>query len=107
LPKSCFFEPGNWQPFVSKFLNDPSSYEVLLRLLVLLVGGSIGAECGYGNKPSRFRTMILICLGFLFYPFSIIISGSVDRIAANIASYTGFIGVIVCSPIGSIAADQM
>ena len=68
---------------------------LLLRLLlVVLVGGSIGAEREYRNKSAGFRTMILICLGsFLFTTFSIAIGAdSTDRIASNIVTGIGFIG---------------
>ncbi len=73
----------------------PSLDELMLRLLmVLLVGGLIGAEREYRNKSAGFRTMILICLGsFLFTTFSISISGSdTDRIASNIVTGIGFLG---------------
>lgn len=70
--------------------------EVLLTrvLLVILVGGLIGAEREFRSKSAGFRTMILICLGsFLFTTFSIHISGSSsDRIASNIVTGIGFIG---------------
>lgn len=67
---------------------------MLRLLLVLLVGGLIGAEREYRNKSAGFRTMILICLGsFLFTTFSIYISGSdTDRIASNIVTGIGFLG---------------
>jgi putative Mg2+ transporter-C (MgtC) family protein len=73
----------------------PPLDELLLRLLlVVIVGGSIGAEREYRNKSAGFRTMILICLGsFLFTTFSIAIGGdSSDRIASNIVTGIGFIG---------------
>ncbi|HEU4632530.1 MAG TPA: MgtC/SapB family protein [Flavisolibacter sp.] len=70
--------------------------EVLLTriLLVILVGGLIGAEREFRSKSAGFRTMILICLGsFLFTTYSIHISGSSsDRIASNIVTGIGFIG---------------
>ena len=68
---------------------------LLLRLvLVILVGGLIGAEREYRSKSAGFRTMILICLGsFLFTTFSIHISGATnDRIASNIVTGIGFLG---------------
>ena len=63
-------------------------------LLVILVGGAIGAEREYRSKSAGFRTMILIFLGsFLFTKFSIHISGaSTDRIASNIVTGIGFLG---------------
>lgn len=72
------------------------SLEVLLfrLLLVVIVGGAIGAEREYRSKSAGFRTMILICLGsFLFTSFSIYITGSTnDRIASNIVTGIGFLG---------------
>src|SRR5215211_8564691 len=72
------------------------TFEVLLirLLLVIIVGGLIGAEREYRSKSAGFRTMILICLGsFLFTTFSIHISGGTnDRIASNIVTGIGFLG---------------
>lgn len=73
----------------------PSVETLLFRfLLVILVGGLIGAEREYRAKSAGFRTMILICLGsFLFTTFSIHISGGTnDRIASNIVTGIGFLG---------------
>ncbi|MDB5206338.1 MAG: hypothetical protein JWR72_1413 [Flavisolibacter sp.] len=73
----------------------PSLSTFLLQLLlVVLVGGIIGAEREYHSKSAGFRTMILICLGsFLFTIFSIhITNGTPDRIASNIVTGIGFIG---------------
>jgi len=45
----------------------PSFDVLLLRLLlVVLVGGLIGAEREYRSKSAGFRTMILICLGLSY-----------------------------------------
>jgi putative Mg2+ transporter-C (MgtC) family protein len=72
------------------------TFDVLLFrfLLVILVGGLIGAEREYRSKSAGLRTMILICLGsFLFTTFSIHITGSTnDRIASNIVTGIGFLG---------------
>lgn len=72
------------------------SFEVLLfrLMLVIIVGGLIGAEREYRSKSAGFRTMILICLGsFLFTTFSITITNdSSDRIASNIVTGIGFLG---------------
>src|SRR6188768_553135 len=68
---------------------------LLLRLLmVIVVGGLIGAEREYRSKSAGFRTMILICLGsFLFTTFSKFMSDiSPDRIASNIVTGIGFLG---------------
>src|SRR3954464_8594099 len=63
-------------------------------LLVVVVGGVIGAEREYRSKSAGFRTMILICLGsFLFTTFSKFMSeASPDRIASNIVTGIGFLG---------------
>jgi len=73
----------------------PSIEELLLRLLmVIAVGGIIGAEREFRSKSAGFRTMILICLGsFLFTTFSKFMSDiSPDRIASNIVTGIGFLG---------------
>jgi putative Mg2+ transporter-C (MgtC) family protein len=73
----------------------PEFDDLLFRLLlVVVVGGTIGAEREYRSKSAGFRTMILICLGsFLFTTFGIAISGSTsDRIASNIVTGIGFLG---------------
>jgi putative Mg2+ transporter-C (MgtC) family protein len=73
----------------------PSTEELMLRLLlVIAVGGIIGAEREYRSKSAGFRTMILICFGsFLFTTFSKFMSdASPDRIASNIVTGIGFLG---------------
>jgi putative Mg2+ transporter-C (MgtC) family protein len=67
---------------------------IIKLLLVLAVGGVIGAEREYSSKSAGFRTMILICLGsFLFTTFSLLITdGTNDRIASNIVTGIGFLG---------------
>ena len=73
----------------------PSLDVLLFRfLLVIIVGGLIGAEREYRSKSAGFRTLILICLGsFLFTSFSIHITGGTnDRIASNIVTGIGFLG---------------
>jgi putative Mg2+ transporter-C (MgtC) family protein len=73
----------------------PSTLEFLEQLLmVVIVGGLIGAEREFRSKSAGFRTMILICLGsYLFTTFGIYITGSTnDRIASNIVTGIGFLG---------------
>lgn len=73
----------------------PSLEVLLLRLLmVIVVGGLIGAEREYRSKSAGFRTIILICIGsFLFTTFSKFMSDvSPDRIASNIVTGIGFLG---------------
>lgn len=68
--------------------------EDCIRLVAaLLMGGLIGAEREYNGKAAGFRTMIMICVGSaLFTIVSGRISGSGDRIAANIVNGIGFLG---------------
>ena len=72
------------------------SFDVLLfrLLLVIIIGGLIGAERELKSKSAGFRTIIMICLGsFLFTTFSIYISPNTpDRIASNIVTGIGFLG---------------
>jgi putative Mg2+ transporter-C (MgtC) family protein len=73
----------------------PDTETLLFRLLlVIVVGGVIGAEREFRSKSAGFRTMILICLGsFLFTTFSLYLSGDTsDRIASNIVTGIGFLG---------------
>lgn len=73
----------------------PSLEVLLFRLLmVIIIGGLIGAEREYRSKSAGFRTIILICLGsFLFTTFSKFFSdASPDRIASNIVTGIGFLG---------------
>jgi putative Mg2+ transporter-C (MgtC) family protein len=71
-------------------------YEDLLRLvLAVVVGGLLGAEREYREKPAGFRTLIFICLGAtLFTTLSRLLAPSDDpvRIAANIVTGIGFLG---------------
>lgn len=68
---------------------------LLLRLLmVIIIGGLIGAERELKSKSAGFRTIMMICLGsFLFTTFSRYISPQTpDRIASNIVTGIGFLG---------------
>ena len=70
-------------------------YEDLLRLaLAVVVGGLLGAEREYREKPAGFRTLIFICLGatlFTILSRALAPDDSV-RIAANIVTGIGFLG---------------
>lgn len=73
----------------------PSISNLLFQLLlVILVGGIIGAEREYRSKSAGFRTMILICLGsYLFTTFSKYMTDlNPERIASNIVTGIGFLG---------------
>lgn len=41
-----------------------SVYEIMLRLfLAMIMGGAIGIEREYKNRPAGIRTHILVCMG--------------------------------------------
>ena len=72
------------------------SIDVLLfrLLMVIVIGGLIGAERELKSKSAGFRTIMMICMGsFLFTTFSMYISPQTpDRIASNIVTGIGFLG---------------
>ena len=71
--------------------------DIFLKLILsIVIGGAIGAEREYRSKSAGFRTMTLICLGAtLFTVFSQWIGapGNPDRIASNIVTGIGFVGM--------------
>lgn len=71
------------------------STEIITVLISIFCGSLLGLEREYHNKSAGFRTMILICLGstiFTMVSRKMGVSGSDDRIAANIITGIGFIG---------------
>ena len=71
------------------------STEIITILISIFCGSLLGLEREYHNKSAGFRTMILICLGstiFTMISRKMGVSGSDDRIAANIITGIGFIG---------------
>lgn len=77
--------------------------DLLVKLLVAsILGGSIGLEREFSDKPAGFRTNLLICVGAaLLTDLSVLVSrlgGPIDgtgdpaRIAAQIVSGIGFLG---------------
>ncbi len=78
--------------------------EMLIKIfLALVLGGALGMERQYHDKPAGFATNCLICLGaMLFTVLSEIMGlagGDPGRIAAQIVTGVGFIGA------GSILRD--
>lgn len=71
------------------------STEIITVLISIFCGSLLGIEREYHNKSAGFRTVILICLGstiFTMVSRKMGVSGSDDRIAANIITGIGFIG---------------
>lgn len=78
-------------------MNTQELIDELIKMgISILLGGVLGLEREYQNKPAGFRTLALICIGATaFTILSIRLSGagmSHDRIAANIITGIGFIG---------------
>ena len=70
-----------------------NSNDLTTMLVSVLCGGLLGIEREYLNKSAGLRTIVLICLGStIFTMVSQRVSGSEDRIAANIITGIGFIG---------------
>jgi putative Mg2+ transporter-C (MgtC) family protein len=79
--------------------------EILLRLFISVVlGGLIGLERRYHDKPAGFMTNTLICVGSTVFALCSMYSASVSggdpaRIAAQVVAGVGFLGA------GSILRD--
>lgn len=79
--------------------------EIIMRILVaLILGGVIGLERQYHDKPAGFATNTLICVGSAVFAMLSILSayylgGDPARIAAQIVAGVGFLGA------GSILRD--
>ena len=85
---------------VFNFLCDIDLWTVMLRIgLALLIGGVIGMERGKQGRAAGMRTHILVCLGATLtsmtgaYAFSIFEVGDPLRVAAQVISGIGFLGV--------------
>lgn len=101
---------------MSEFTNELPLYEIILRIVMaIIIGGVIGYERGYQNRPAGFRTHILVCLG------AAIVSMIQDQLRVNILKYTilhpevaqvlktdlGRIGAQVVSGIGFLGAGTI
>ena len=74
-----------------------SSLDLMLRLLLAAgLGAAIGLEREYRRKPAGLRTNMLIAIGsalFTMVSFEVArISGTPDRIAAQVVTGVGFLG---------------
>lgn len=78
--------------------------EMLTKIfLALVLGGALGMERQYHDKPAGFATNCLICLGAMLFTILSLVMGAAGgdpgRIAAQIVTGVGFIGA------GSILRD--
>ncbi|WP_423784024.1 MgtC/SapB family protein [Fusobacterium varium] len=68
--------------FLNEFALDLSLKSIILRIfMAIIIGGIIGYERGYNNRPAGFRTHILVCLG------ATIISLTQDQLRINIVKF--------------------
>ncbi len=72
-------------------------YELSIKILFsLLLGGSLGMERQYHDKPAGFATNCLICVGAMMFTimseYMGLAGGDPGRIAAQIVTGVGFIG---------------
>ncbi len=78
--------------------------DILIKVfLALVLGGALGLERQYHDKPAGFATNCLICLGAMLFTvlseFMSLQGGDPGRIAAQVVTGVGFIGA------GSILRD--
>ena len=86
---------------IMDFLRDFNVITVAIRLaLAMIIGGTIGIERGKQGRAAGMRTHILVCLGATlatmigFYSMEVLdYSGDPLRIAAQVVSGIGFLGV--------------
>jgi putative Mg2+ transporter-C (MgtC) family protein len=67
-------------------------------LLAVALGGIIGIEREWFNKPTGFRSIILVCLGATIFTICSHRLGTIDdhsRIASNIVMGIGFVGGVI------------
>lgn len=72
---------------------------IILRLcLSMIIGGILGIERGFKNRPAGFRTYMLVCVGsaiiMMTNQYIVIVFGSSDpaRLGAQVVSGIGFLG---------------
>lgn len=76
-----------------------SSTSIVLRLfLSMVIGGILGMERGFKNRPAGFRTYILVCVGAAIimmtnqYVFQTYATSDPVRMGAQVVSGIGFLG---------------
>jgi len=81
-------------------IRDITTVTVLSRLLfAILLGGAIGLERSYKNRPAGFRTHILVCIGAtiasmtgIYLYLNMKLPTDISRLGAQVVSGLGFIG---------------
>lgn len=90
--------------FSAHVLYDRSMEEILIKiLLAVILGGALGMERQYHDKPAGYATNCLICVGAMLFTilseYMGAAGGDPGRIAAQVVTGVGFIGA------GSILRD--
>lgn len=81
-------------------LRDITTLSTTIRMLIaVLLGGAIGMERSYKNRPAGFRTHILVCVGAciasmtgIYLYLNMHLPTDISRMGAQIVSGLGFIG---------------
>ena len=81
-------------------IRDITMLSTLIRLLfAVLLGGAVGLERSYKNRPAGFRTHILVCLGAtiasmtgIYLYLNMKLPTDISRLGAQVVSGLGFIG---------------
>lgn len=81
------------------YLQDLNTTSIILRLfLSMIIGGILGIERGFKNRPAGFRTYILVCVGSSLimmtnqYVFKTFNTSDPARLGAQVVSGIGFLG---------------
>lgn len=82
----------------------PATEHIVRVVAAIILGGLIGLEREFRDKPAGFRTIVLICVGSCVFSIISQIAGAQDfqttRIAAQIVTGIGFLGA------GAILRDR-
>ena len=81
-------------------VRDITVLSTLIRMLIaVLLGGAIGLERSYKNRPAGFRTHILVCVGAciasmtgIYLYLNMHLPTDISRLGAQVVSGLGFIG---------------
>ena len=88
---------------MSEFTLDLSIKSIALRIFIaIVIGGIIGYERGYNNRPAGFRTHILVCLG------ATIVSLTQDQLRINIVKFameTSIVTQVIKTDLGRMGAQ--
>ncbi|VEH37937.1 putative Mg(2+) transport ATPase [Fusobacterium varium] len=88
---------------LSEFTLDLSIKSIALRIFIaIVIGGIIGYERGYNNRPAGFRTHILVCLG------ATIVSLTQDQLRINIVKFameTSIVTQVIKTDLGRMGAQ--